>query len=854
MAAKMKGNNSINELEKTNWNTLNSLRGSIDLSEFHFILYFLILKREGVLEDFTLKKTGDVKNNLKKAVYNYEGRYEKDLKNIYNIFEPVFVKIEERIFFELINSFSSIKKTALDANLITIFDNLLFEISKNLGKSGRSFIQPAELSRFICNVAELPKNAVVYNPFAGAASFGIQFGEGVQYIGQEIDIKTWAIAKLRLIAHGKSETSNYFLGDSVINWNPSSISKFDLIVTNPPFNVRNFSHQSENFGNIRSYEHYIIDRGLKDLKYEGKLIVVVRNSFLSQAGNEQLLRKEIVSNDLLDAVISFPGGLLLDTSIPFSVIILNKKKARKGYVQLVNAENYVESVSKREKIINDKGLLNLLKEKSSADAKLVSNSEIASRDYNLNVSAYYLDTIVGASLGDLVSVIRGTRVSEKTKGKFIRIRDLKDDKMNYVINLNEIESIEVPKTAVEISEACLILATRWNTLKPSFVFPSDDKFSLIPDTIALKVDESKVDIAYLVNELHSDYVAKQIQSFSSGGVVPFIKKDDLLRIKIKVLPLSEQKALIRGAAEGFADEKKRELNLFKKIHGLETELVEQNTYLRHALAGPASNLKGFLENLKLILEGQVLPKIPNMMSLKISDKHELTFGGYLESIEESISRISDTVSKQIKVETVVDDTKLEPIDILAYLKKRVAQFRENKNYDFKIEFDFDVEYFIDENGKEKAVFIMGNAQLLDGLFDNLIDNAIRHGFENNDNSAEVIPGGRLETQSKVFNFKRVNRIEISLFGNLEGEIQILFSNTGAPFPPKFTFQEFIRKGLKSGRSAGNGFGGWYINEIIKKLNGNFDIIDETGEEGFPGSDLATSFEINLPLIDVNETI
>ncbi|MBK7390179.1 MAG: hypothetical protein IPI23_14230 [Bacteroidetes bacterium] len=85
----------------------------------------------------------------------------------------------------------------------------------------------------------------------------------------------------------------------------------------------------------------------------------------------------------------------------------------------------------------------------------------------------------------------------------------------------------------------------------------------------------------------------------------------------------------------------------------------------------------------------------------------------------------------------------------------------------------------------------------------------------------------------------------------QDEIQILFSNTGKTFPTDFTISDFIRKGSKFGTNSGAGYGGWYINEIIKKFNGAFDIIDETGSEGLPNTDLA-KFEINFPIIKLKK--
>ncbi|WP_339611538.1 hypothetical protein, partial [uncultured Xanthomarina sp.] len=85
------------------------------------------------------------------------------------------------------------------------------------------------------------------------------------------------------------------------------------------------------------------------------------------------------------------------------------------------------------------------------------------------------------------------------------------------------------------------------------------------------------------------------------------------------------------------------------------------------------------------------------------------------------------------------------------------------------------------------------------------------------------------------------------YESTKSQFMILFSNTGNPLPENFSHEEFIRKGGKFGDKSGDGFGGWYINEIVKRFNGDLHIIDETGQEGLGVSYLATSFEISFPI-------
>lgn len=828
------GPNSIANIENKLVQALDVVRGEVDSSDWYFLLFLLTLQREGLLEGFSKHKEDELKKLIRVSVEKLEDENSYALKIIFESFEPIINRISDRAINNIIRLLGTLDQTALEKDFSDIFDDLLYKISKSQGRYSGQYIQPLELSRFVCGLADLHENARVYNPFAGLASFGVFLDEGQNYLGQEINQTTWAIGSLRLLAYERKGISEFILGDSINSWNPSG-DKYDLIVANPPFNVKGFSSQSKRFGTIRSYEHFLIEKGVEDLKINGKLIVVISQGILFRSGVEQNLRKFLVENDLLEMVISFPKGLLMNTGIPIAIIVINKDKAKKGYVRLIDAKKYVDNTKSREKRLNDYALNSATRSQIESDSiRIVTNDTISSLDYNLNVPRYFQKQIDGVILGDLVSLVPFQRNQENHKGRFIRIRDLREEKFEYNLKYTEVENTEIPRAAQRISESCLLLATRWKTLKPTYFEYEGESIHVFPDTIAVKVDETKIDRDYLVNELHADYVTEQLESYRIGDTVPYIRKDDLLNIKIQVPSLLEQKAKIKGAKETLAKEKERELELFKKINGLESEILEQNAHLRHSLAGPSSNLKGSFSNIKSIISEKILPIVPDIMNFKVSEKHELTFGQYFEIIDRDIEKITNAVTRRLKVDTEIESKELTNIEIADFLQGFVNEYLEKKDLKFTIVFEIDEEAFLDSEGKITKTFIKGNVDLLTDLLNNLIDNAVAHAFSG---------GGK-------------QRVEIFLMKSTEeeniNEIQILFSNTGKPFPENFLYADFIRKGSKSGINSGDGYGGWYINEIIKKLNGSFDIIDETGPEGLNETELVTSFEINFPIIETEK--
>ena len=89
------------------------------------------------------------------------------------------------------------------------------------------FVQPQEVTDFMCKMASFPENVTVYNPFAGADSYAIALPNHV--VGEEISSTTWALGQIRLFANFADKRADITLGDSFEAI--SSGEKFEALVT-----------------------------------------------------------------------------------------------------------------------------------------------------------------------------------------------------------------------------------------------------------------------------------------------------------------------------------------------------------------------------------------------------------------------------------------------------------------------------------------------------------------------------------------------------------------------------------------------------------------------------------------------
>lgn len=381
------------ELKSKLWRVFDILRSENITSEnYYVVLLLLSLYKDKILKADVEVENKYIKERIEAALHKSESDLEEGYRNIYKNFEPILNSLSKKGLTSIVKVICDLNHKILSENFSELFDTVLYNLAQSQGRYGGEFIQPLEITRFICGLFELPEGAKVFNPFAGLASFGVNLDKGQDYFGQELNQKTWALGALRLMAYERPGSSRYVCDDSILNW-PDVSEKFDLIVSNPPYGLRLGNQYREIEPGIRTAEQFLVERGLHSLNKEGKLIALLPQGFLFRGMQEQQLRQFLVDEDLLDTIISLPGGLLSNMGIPLIILVINKKKERPGKVRFIKADKFVEARGPREKFLNDYALNSLIHgHRVDEDAlRIIDNAEIKAFDYNLNVPRYFQD-------------------------------------------------------------------------------------------------------------------------------------------------------------------------------------------------------------------------------------------------------------------------------------------------------------------------------------------------------------------------------------------------------------------------------------------------------------------------------
>lgn len=298
-----------------------------------------------------------------------------------------------------------------DMQLDILFRNFL-DISPKL-KSSINTTSPSirEL------ISELLKNREIrnlYNPSIGYGSLSLQVAsnhKGINIYGQDINNEMVRICKMQLILDKRiEELDNINQGNTIVspgNIDENGLRKFDCIVCDPPYGLRDWGYEE-----ILNYDPYnrfhrgmpskslgdyaFITHVIESLNSEGIAIMIEPAGVLFREGAEGILRQNFVEENLIDTVIALPNNMMFGTAIPVNLIIFNKAKKEKDILFIdVAKEVMVNKVLTTLSEDMVKKVVKVYEERLDIEgfSRRVDIDEIQFNNFNLNIQRYIEDVI-----------------------------------------------------------------------------------------------------------------------------------------------------------------------------------------------------------------------------------------------------------------------------------------------------------------------------------------------------------------------------------------------------------------------------------------------------------------------------
>ena len=602
---------------------LEVLRGGCSVEEFGSnSAVILLLGHYSCISDKVnldlIHNSTDIKEAVKEAL-DIIGDEEKSLKGPISYLSNLKLSNEQ-----LSKIIVILKRYSFDKELFRkAFEFILEQVEELSGKFGGEEITPKFFNKLAVEIVE-PKNGEFYDGVFGfggdaieAYKFAAKYGNELKINGQELDLKTYSIACIRMFINGIN-SADIRIGDVLTNpifkEDENVLKKYDSIIMAPPLclawkdkesQIINDKYSRFIYGlpGVANADWLFILSALKSLKEEGKAVIITTLGSLFRAGAEENLRKKLIGFDYIETIIGFAGGLLTNTAIPCAMMVINMNKSQdmKNKIQFINADEIYENVRRGKRILNDDNIntiLDIYRGKNNIDdvSEIVSLENIEGG--NLLPSRYVVKTEFNSSeygkvkihldklnaskkLGEIGTFYRGINVTSKNvqdsngKYKIINLADIKDGELD--VDLLPTYSIEnnARVEAYKVEAGDIIISNKGAT--KICIIPEHEGDVLISQNfIGIRV-KSSYNPEYIKEFLESPIGEYLIDSRKTGTAVAMINVKDLKEIPIVEMSLEEQNKIIDEYIEKEKRLKKEMEELQYRLKNLKFDLYDKMT-------------------------------------------------------------------------------------------------------------------------------------------------------------------------------------------------------------------------------------------------------------------------------------
>ncbi|MHB0929030.1 MAG: type I restriction-modification system subunit M [Candidatus Nanopelagicales bacterium] len=449
----------LDELERRLWAAANALRGPVDPADFKTYAFPMLFWKwisdtwdwehakavadygdgvdpvvEADYHKFDLPagthwrevttKTANLGAHINKALGSIEQANPDSLAGIFG--DAAWgnkERLPETALVNLINAFNGMTLNPDEVSHDLLgqgYEYLLKNFADESGKKAGEFFTPRQVVRLLIRILQPQPGEAVYDPASGSGGMLVETINTVRdhggdtrtlrLYGQEVNLTTAAIARMNLFLHD-IEDFKIVRGDTLrspgLRETDGHISKFDVVVANPPFSLTNWGADTwaadprsvtgvppAKNGDFAWIQHmvYSMKPGT------GRVGVVMPHGVLFRGGAEARIREALIKDDKLEAIIGLAGNLFYSTSIPACLLIFraDKPTQRRGHVLFIDGSQRFTKGRNQNQMSDDdvQVLIDAYTTGSDPDGdggaqvRLVPRSEIEANGFDLNIGRY----------------------------------------------------------------------------------------------------------------------------------------------------------------------------------------------------------------------------------------------------------------------------------------------------------------------------------------------------------------------------------------------------------------------------------------------------------------------------------
>ena len=329
-----------------------------------------------------------------------------------------------------------------------IYEYLISMFAANAGKKAGEFYTPHEVSMLMSEiVADHLKDRdeiKIYDPTSGSGSLLINIGKSaakfienennIKYYAQELKQNTYNLTRMNLVMRG-------ILPDNIVTRNGDTLENdwpyfdendpigtydplyVDAVVSNPPYSQAWNPEDKETDPRYARFglapkgkaDYAFLLHDLFHIKSDGIMTIVLPHGVLFRGGEEGEIRKNLIEQNHIDAIIGLPANIFFGTGIPTIIMVLKQKRTNTD-VLIVEASKGFIKVGKNNKLraSDIKRIVDVVTKRESVEkfSKVVSRDEIRNNEYNLNIPRYVDSSEASESWDIYASMFGGIPWSE----------------------------------------------------------------------------------------------------------------------------------------------------------------------------------------------------------------------------------------------------------------------------------------------------------------------------------------------------------------------------------------------------------------------------------------------------------
>ena len=502
------------------------------------------------------------------------------------------------------------------------YEYLMGMYASSAGKKGGEFYTPMEVSELLTKLATVGKTEVnkVYDPACGSGSLLLKANrilgkDNVKggFYGQEINITTYNLCRMNMFLHDIGyDKFNIANDDTLLVPSKEHLAEepFEVIVSNPPYSISWKGEDDPTLINDPRFspagvlapkskaDFAFIMHSLSWLATNGTASIVCFPGIFYRGGAEQKIRKYLIDNNFIDAVIQLPDNLFYGTSIATCILVLKKGKSDSNTL-FIDASRECVKVTNSNKL-TDENIEHIVgyytaKKDVEYTAKLVSKEEIEANDYNLSVSSYVEaeDTrevidikVLNAQIAEIVAkentlrseideiireyeyyrdalLTRETKVEVKKLGEVcLQTENVKwktekgeyqyidltsvDRETHSITETVKIDSSNAPSRAQQIVKENDVLfgTTRPMLKRTAFITKEFDNQICSTGYCVLRANSELVNPRYIYHQISTSSFYKYVDSHQQGASYPAISDSDVKKFPIPLPPLDVQQRIV----------------------------------------------------------------------------------------------------------------------------------------------------------------------------------------------------------------------------------------------------------------------------------------------------------------------